>query len=185
MLIATAAEKPATGCPRRYMAETLRRQPHQYPRSHQTVALSWNLRPRRAGGLTVGRCKLERSRMPDFHFLATGYSPNQLLRTRIILETGILPYVMQAMMKDPELFAAVHVERAPGSRTIPTFTSKRYSLSQRTVKAAGIAPIAFLEQLLLCFFKSLQTGGDGAAARTGNAAFIFIAASHRVAAIAN
>jgi GntR family transcriptional repressor for pyruvate dehydrogenase complex len=118
--------------------------------------------PRR--GLTVGEMQLDRLKeCLDFHFLIHSYSRDQLLRTRIILETGILPYVMQQMIKDPELFPRLYaITERPGIAT----DSDRYidadiAFHSELVRAAGIAPISFFEQLILCFFERFRKEAQG------------------------
>ena len=122
--------------------------------------------PRR--GLTVGEMQMDRLReCLDFHFLIHSYSRDQLLRTRIILETGILPYVMQQMIKDPELFPRLYaITERPGIATDPDrYIEADIAFHSELVRAAEIAPISFFEQLILCFFDRFR---KEAAASTAN-----------------
>ncbi len=58
--------------------------------------------PRR--GLTVGAVDMDRvTEYLGFHFAISGYSKAQLLRARMVIEIGSLPFAMEGMDRDPDL----------------------------------------------------------------------------------
>ncbi|MBI3831477.1 MAG: FadR family transcriptional regulator [Planctomycetes bacterium] len=118
--------------------------------------------PRR--GLTVGDLRFERLKeCLDFHFLVKSYPREQLLRTRIVLETSVLPQVIQQMIRDPELYDRLYaLTDLPGITADPAIYLKAdIAFHSEIMKASGIEPLIFFDQLLRCFFDRFRKEAAG------------------------
>jgi GntR family transcriptional regulator, transcriptional repressor for pyruvate dehydrogenase complex len=91
-----------------------------------------------------------------FHLALSDYPKVQLLRTRMVIETGSLYYVMEAMKKDPAIYAALRTlaETCPEVKISNRrqLTAHDIAFHRALVGASGIAPLASFCDLLQVFF---------------------------------
>ncbi|MDD4889363.1 MAG: FCD domain-containing protein [Phycisphaerae bacterium] len=127
--------------------------------------------PRR--GLTVGELDLGRaSQYLGFHFAISNYPPGVLVRARLVIETGSLPYTMEAMAENPALYTELmaHVDRMDkDSDDLDRFIDGDIAFHRALVESSGIDPLVAFTDLLHAFFRSFRENIRVAERRVGNA----------------
>lgn len=113
--------------------------------------------PRR--GLTVGTLDLEHvAPFLQFHPSLRNADTAQLIDTRIIIETGGLPLVMQRMQADPQvaerLFAAA--EEFGHARDIASLVRLDIAFHRQLLEASGLSPLVAFNDLLQLFFQRFR-----------------------------
>ena len=95
-----------------------------------------------------------------FHFALSNYPKGQLLRARVVIETGSLFYVAEAMQTDPAVYAVLRkcAEEGP---TVDASTDEPWidydiAFHRALVGASGIAPLASFCDLLEAFFQKIR-----------------------------
>lgn len=113
--------------------------------------------PRR--GLTVGQLDLEQvAPFLEFHPALRQATMDQLIDTRIVVETGGLPLAMQRMRDDPSLcerlFAAANeFHRA---KDVATWIELDIDFHRLLLSASGLAPLVAFHDLLDVFFRRFR-----------------------------
>lgn len=106
-------------------------------------------------GLTVGRVDMERvTGHLGFHpALQTG-SLRQLIDTRIVIETGALPYTARRMAEDPAVYASLRerVDGFCGTRDVQKMIELDIAFHRALLDASGLAPLVAFNDLLQIFF---------------------------------
>jgi DNA-binding FadR family transcriptional regulator len=113
--------------------------------------------PRR--GLTVGRVSMKRlSRYLGFHFAVGNYPADELIDTRIVVETGGLSHVVQRMARDPTIYENLNELNSQLRRTKQLRewirTDMRFHCS--LVAASGLRGLAALNDLVQVFFRRFR-----------------------------
>ncbi len=106
-------------------------------------------------GLTVGQVNLERlTGHLGFHPALQSGSPGQLIDTRIVIETGALPYTAQRMAEDPRLYEELrdHVDRFRAARDLQEWIDLDIAFHRRLLDASGLTPLVAFNDLLQVFF---------------------------------
>lgn len=109
--------------------------------------------PRR--GLTVGQFDLERvTPFLRFHPAVREVTPAQLLDTRIVVETGGLPFVARRMESDPALYEQLSliVAEFHKVKTISGWIELDLAFHRQLLEASGLAPLVAFNDLLQVFF---------------------------------
>lgn len=119
--------------------------------------------PRR--GLVVGDVDMERvAQYLGFHLAIAHYPIEQLLETRIIVESGVLPVVIRRMAADGAVYERLnelvdHVRRARG---LDERIAADIAFHRGLLDASGLQPLVVFNDLLQIFFerfrRSLATG---------------------------
>jgi GntR family transcriptional regulator, transcriptional repressor for pyruvate dehydrogenase complex len=110
--------------------------------------------PRR--GLTVGKVDLERaSQFLGFHFAISDYPRHMLVSARIVIETGALPYAMEALAKNPALYDEMsaivdHMEAV--DTDVEGYIADDIAFHRALVQSSGIEPLLAFSDLLNAFF---------------------------------
>jgi GntR family transcriptional regulator, transcriptional repressor for pyruvate dehydrogenase complex len=95
-----------------------------------------------------------------FHFALSNYPKEQLLRARVVIETGSLFYVAEAMERDPDVYIALRkcAEEGPGPDQPGDEPWIAYDIAfhRALVGASGIAPLASFCDLLEAFFQKVR-----------------------------
>lgn len=113
--------------------------------------------PRR--GLTVGHVSMKRiSRYLGFHFAVGNYPVEELIDTRIVVETGGLNHVIQRMARDPSIYEQLnelngHLRKTEQLRDWIK-TDMRFHCS--LVAASGLRGLAALNDLIQVFFRRFR-----------------------------
>lgn len=113
--------------------------------------------PRR--GLTVARLDMQRvSECLGFHLSCSEYPKVELLDTRILLETGALPLVMERMAGDRAIYTAL--ENLNHQLRESSDAAARIELDiafHRTLlEASGLSPLVAFHDLLQIFFQRFR-----------------------------
>lgn len=124
--------------------------------------------PRR--GLTLGELEPERlAECLDFHAAAAGYSDRELLRARMAIELGALPFAAAAMRADPalhgRLLAIVDAPDLAGDAR--AYLEADLAFHRELLAACGIGPLVLFERVLAAFFSRFRRRvvGPGRAGR--------------------
>jgi GntR family transcriptional regulator, transcriptional repressor for pyruvate dehydrogenase complex len=119
--------------------------------------------PRR--GLVVGQVDMKQvTNYLGFHLAISDFPRAQLLDTRLIIETGALPYVMKQMVADPALHARLSElgQRIDKSRSLDERIAADAAFHRALIDASGVQPLVAFHDLLTIFFdrfrRSLASG---------------------------
>jgi GntR family transcriptional repressor for pyruvate dehydrogenase complex len=110
-------------------------------------------------GLTVGQIDLDR--MTDhlgFHPALHRADPLQLIDSRIIVETGVLPHVARRMGEDGSLYPVLQkiVDRFGSARKLQTWIDLDIEFHRALIEASGLAPLVAFGDLLQVFFRRFR-----------------------------
>ncbi len=115
--------------------------------------------PRR--GLTVGTVDFQQmTPFLQFHPAIRNASPIQLIDTRIILETGGLPLVMQKMKDDPQVTATLFqaAEDFANAKELSAIIQMDIAFHRCLLEASGLSPLVAFGDLLTAFFQRFREG---------------------------
>ncbi len=109
--------------------------------------------PRR--GLTIGEVDMSRvTEYLGFHFALGSYPKRELLQTRLVIESGALPYISQAMATQGDLFDRL-VQLIEASKPIVSVRQRMASdlaFHHELIAASGMGPLRVFDDLLQIFF---------------------------------
>ncbi|MDA0591463.1 MAG: GntR family transcriptional regulator [Planctomycetota bacterium] len=110
-------------------------------------------------GLTVGQIDLDR--MTDhlgFHPALHRAEPLQLIDSRIIIETGVLPHVARRMGEDESLYPLLQkiVDRFGTARKLQTWIDLDIEFHRALIETSGLAPLVAFGDLLQVFFRRFR-----------------------------
>ena len=119
--------------------------------------------PRR--GMILDKFDFDRvSEYFGFHFALSDYPKDKLLKSRSVIETGALPYTMEAMKESPALYLRLRglAEAAPDVDQVDErWIEYDIAFHRGLVEASGLAPLASICDLLQAFFHKFRTAmGD-------------------------
>jgi len=106
-------------------------------------------------GLTVGRIDMERvTEHLGFHAGLLDVDPQQLIDSRVILETGVLPHVSRNMARDKtiERRLRVMVEEFRAASDLKTWVELDIQFHRSLLEASGLKPMVAFGDLLRVFF---------------------------------
>jgi GntR family transcriptional regulator, transcriptional repressor for pyruvate dehydrogenase complex len=106
-------------------------------------------------GLTVGRMDLGRWKESlSFHPALFDVSDVELIDTRVILETGIVPHLIRRMAQDPEIYQRLNDfnDQLRHVRDASRFVELDSGFHQLLVESSGLRPLAAFSDLLQVFF---------------------------------
>lgn len=110
-------------------------------------------------GLSVGETNLERmTGYLEFHPTLREAPPRELIGTRVVIETGVLPYVVQRMQADLGIYEALHeiVGRMRRARSLSDRVELDIAFHRRLVEASGLSPLLTFSDLLAVFFRKFR-----------------------------
>lgn len=110
-------------------------------------------------GLTVGHIDL--ARVTDhlgFHPALYRVDPLQLIDSRIIIETGVLPHVARRMALDSSIHASLQalVDRFRSARDLQTWIDLDIEFHRALMEASGLSPLVAFGDLLQVFFQRFR-----------------------------
>lgn len=113
--------------------------------------------PRR--GLTVGQVNMRRAaEYLGFHFAIADFPRSQLLRARIVIETGSLPYAMERVANDPshcDRLAAM-TDRLLRAKSLKARIDGDVAFHRTLLELSGIEPLVAFDELLQVFFNRFR-----------------------------
>ena len=76
----------------------------------------------------------------------------------MVIETGVLPYVVQRMQADPGIYEALHeiVGRMRRARSLSDRVELDIAFHRRLVEASGLSPLLTFSDLLAVFFRKFR-----------------------------
>lgn len=110
-------------------------------------------------GLTVGRMDVGRLKESlSFHPAMYDVPGDELVDTRVIVESGIVPYVAKRMAADPEIYNQLNTLNDELRRaTDPTtYVKLDAAFHQLLVVSSGLTPLAAFSDLLQVFFERFR-----------------------------
>jgi GntR family transcriptional regulator, transcriptional repressor for pyruvate dehydrogenase complex len=110
-------------------------------------------------GLSVGQIDLERiGELIGSHPAIQSASARQLIETRIVVETGVLPHVMRRMKADPAVHASLQqiVQRMRKVRKLRDFIELDVEFHRSLVAASQLSPLLAINELLTVFFREFR-----------------------------
>lgn len=121
-------------------------------------------------GLRVGQVDLERvTGHLGFHPALQQASPIALTDTRIVIETGALPYVAQRMAHDSSIYLRLQdiVKRFRATRKLQEWIDLDIAFHRTLLDASGLAPLVAFNDLLQIFFSKFRESVKQAGWREG------------------
>jgi GntR family transcriptional regulator, transcriptional repressor for pyruvate dehydrogenase complex len=110
-------------------------------------------------GLTVGQIDVARlTEHLGFHPALHRSDPIQLIDTRVIIETGVLPHVARRMAEDPSILEQLHglVDKFRTARDLKTWIDLDIRFHRTLLEASGLEPIVAFGDLLHVFFQRFR-----------------------------
>jgi len=110
-------------------------------------------------GLTVGRMNMERlTKHLGFHSGLLDADPQQLIDSRVIIETGVLPHVARRMANDPAIETKLRqiAEQFGTARDLKTCIAVDVEFHHSLIEASGLQPLVAFNELLVVFFQRFR-----------------------------
>lgn len=110
-------------------------------------------------GLTLGQVSLERvAGHLGFHPALQSGSLTQLVDTRVVVETGALPYAARRMAEEPGLYDSLRalVERSRTTHELQAWIDLDIAFHRELLHASGLAPLVAFNDLLEIFFQKFR-----------------------------
>jgi DNA-binding FadR family transcriptional regulator len=110
-------------------------------------------------GLTVGRIDIGRvTEHLTFHSDLLDADPQQLIDSRVILETGVLPHVVRRMKADSSIEPQLRtlVDRFRSARDLKTWIALDIEFHRTLLEASGLRPLVAFGELLHVFFQRFR-----------------------------
>jgi len=110
-------------------------------------------------GLTVGRMDVDRLKESlSFHPAMYDVPDDELVDTRVIVESGIVPYVAKRMKADPEIYNRLNELNDELRQTTDpaSFVKFDAAFHQLLVESSGLTPLAAFSDLLQVFFERFR-----------------------------
>ncbi len=110
-------------------------------------------------GLTVGRLNLDRvTEYLQFHPALQDVPPLELIDTRVVVESGVLPHVMRRMRQDPGIYQSLNeinhgLRRA---RALKRWVELDIAFHRLLVESSGLSPLLTFSDLLAAFFQRFR-----------------------------
>ena len=106
-------------------------------------------------GLTVGRLDMGRlTKHLGFHTGLLDADPQQLIDSRVIIETGVLPHVVRRMLEDPSIEASLReiVAQFRTAKDLKSLIEIDIRFHRSLIEASGLQPLVAFNELLTIFF---------------------------------
>lgn len=110
-------------------------------------------------GLTVGRINMRLvTEHLGFHPALHDVSPTELIDTRVVIETGVLPFVVARMKRDARIGATLRSinEKLRQARSLPRFVELDIEFHRELIAASGIDPLTAFGDVLVVFFQRFR-----------------------------
>jgi len=107
-------------------------------------------------GLTVGRINMERmTKHLGFHSGLLDADPQQLIDSRVIIETGVLPHVVRRMAEDPSIVNNLQnlVDQFRTAKDLKACIQIDIQFHRTLIEASGLQPLVAFNELLVVFFR--------------------------------
>lgn len=121
-------------------------------------------------GLSVGQVSMERmTEYLGFHPALQTASAEELIGTRIVIETGVLPYVIQQMQRDASIYESLQtiVDDLRRARNLQVWLELDIAFHRRLVESSGLTPLLAFNDLLAVFFQKFRESVKKAGRKEG------------------
>lgn len=110
-------------------------------------------------GIIVSRIDMERvSEFLGFHIAMNQYPVDQLIDTRIVIETGAFRHTARRMKADPAIYDSLQkiVKRFRGTSELQEWIDLDIEFHRTLLDASGLAPLVAFNDLLQIFFQTFR-----------------------------
>jgi len=110
-------------------------------------------------GLSVGRVDAGTVKAClSVHPALNGVPPEQLIDTRVIIETGVVPHVARRMAEDPSIYERLDVinRELTQARELARFIELDIAFHSQLVAASGLTPLTAFNDLFQVFFQRFR-----------------------------
>lgn len=117
------------------------------------------LRSKTGVGLTVGELDWQRmTHNLGFHASLHQVDEDALIDSRVIVETGIIPYVMKRIEKDPQIVVELQdlVGQLRNAQDLQTRVEVDLRFHRTLLEASGLAPMIAFGEMLQVFFQKFR-----------------------------
>jgi GntR family transcriptional regulator, transcriptional repressor for pyruvate dehydrogenase complex len=110
-------------------------------------------------GLTVGSVNMDRvTEYLGFHPAMHDVAAEELIDTRVLIETGVLPYVAKRMKQDDSLYDKLNAINAElrQARSLSRWVELDIAFHRELICASGLSPLMAFTDLLAVFFRRFR-----------------------------
>ncbi len=110
---------------------------------------------RQGRGLTVGRVDMARvTEYLGFHPALQGVPSDELIDTRVLIETGVLPHVARRMAEDASIYESLNAinNSLRRARSLRRWVELDIAFHRGLIEASGLSPLLAFGDLLAVFF---------------------------------
>ncbi len=110
-------------------------------------------------GLTVGQIDMQRvTDHLGFHPALHDVDPGELIDTRIVIETGALPFAARRMQRDSSIYVRLDAINAElrQARSLQRFVELDIRFHRELIQAGGLAPLMAFSDVLVVFFRRFR-----------------------------
>lgn len=110
-------------------------------------------------GLTVGRVNMERvTEYLGFHPALHDVSPDELIDTRVVVETGVLPRVAELMKRDRSIYVRLNEinDNLRQARSLQRWVELDIAFHRELLAASGLSPLMAFADVLVVFFQRFR-----------------------------
>jgi len=110
-------------------------------------------------GLIVGSVNMQRvTEYLGFHPAMHDVSPNELIDTRVLIESGVLPHVAKRMKQDGTVYERLNAINAElrQARTLARWVELDIAFHRELITASGLSPLMAFTDLLAVFFRRFR-----------------------------
>lgn len=110
-------------------------------------------------GLSVGKLNLEKvTGCLEFHPALHEASPLELIQTRVVVETGVLPYVSARMKQDERIYAELCTinDELRRTRALKQWIDLDIAFHRRLVESSGLSTLLTFADVLSAFFRRFR-----------------------------
>jgi GntR family transcriptional regulator, transcriptional repressor for pyruvate dehydrogenase complex len=121
-------------------------------------------------GLSVGRTNLQRmTSYLEFHPALRDAGALELIGTRVVIETGVLPYVLSRGQSDSSIWTSLNEinRKMRRARSLSDRVELDIAFHRRLVESSGLSPLLTFSDLLGAFFRTLRESVRKADWKTG------------------
>lgn len=110
-------------------------------------------------GLTVGEIDLAQvTSHLEFYPALHRVDPLQLIESRVVVETGVLPHVARRMAADPQIYLSFQaiMKEFESTRDLPAWIELDIQFHRALLEASGLSPLMAFGDLLRVFFQRFR-----------------------------
>ena len=121
-------------------------------------------------GMTVGRVNMERvTEYLGFHPALQSVPSGELIDTRVLIETGVLPHVARRMVADASIYPTLNAinDELRRARSLRRWVELDIAFHRGLIESSGLSPLLAFGDLLAVFFQRFRESVRMARWKTG------------------